>query len=422
MLETFRNAWRIEDIRKKIIFTLLMLLVYRLGSFVPIPFVDVAVIKSTVEKGGEGLLGFFNIISGGALENFTIFAMSITPYINATIIMQLLTVAIPKLEQLSKEGEEGRKKITQYSRYATIILAFLQAIGITYGLANQALMYKNVFVYLFVALTLTAGTAFLMWLGEQITENGIGNGISLMIFVNIVSRAPSEIFRLVVASIQGAINWLYLPFITVFMVLLIAGVIFIDMGQRRVPVQYSKRVVGRKMYGGQSTHIPMKVNSSGVLPVIFAVSILSVPQTIAQFTSTDSGFYKWVDKWMSYTSWPYAVIYALLIIFFTFFYNQITFNPIEISNNLRQYGGFVQGIRPGKPTADYLARISTRLTLVGSLFLAVVAIIPIALGAITGIRLAFSGTSVLIMVGVALETSKQLEAQMLMRHYKGFLK
>ncbi|HOB20471.1 MAG TPA: preprotein translocase subunit SecY [Candidatus Atribacteria bacterium] len=422
MLETFRNAWRIEDIRKKIIYTLIMLLVYRLGSFVPIPFVDVNVIQEIVKKGGEGLLGFFNTLSGGALENFTIFAMSITPYINATIIMQLLTVAIPRLEQLAKEGEEGRKKIAQYSRYATIILAFLQAFGITYGLAHQALVYKNIFVYLFVALTLTAGTAFLMWLGEQITEKGIGNGISLMIFVNIVSRAPGQIFRLVVASVQGAINWLYLPFITVFMVLLIAGVIFIDMGQRRVPVQYSKRVVGRKMYGGQSTHIPMKVNSSGVLPVIFAVSILSVPQTIAQFTSTDSGFYKWVDKWMSYTSWPYAVVYALLIIFFTFFYTQITFNPIEISNNLRQYGGFVQGIRPGKPTADYLARISTRLTLVGSLFLAVVAIIPIAVAAVTKINMAFGGTSILIMVGVALETSKQLESQMLMRHYKGFLK
>jgi preprotein translocase subunit SecY len=281
MLETFRNAWKIEDLRKKILFTLLMLAIYRLGVFVPIPFVDTGYLNSIIEQGAEqgaGLLSLFNIISGGAFGNFTIFAMGITPYINASIIMQLLTVAIPKLEQLAKEGEEGSKKIAQYTRYVTVGLAFLQSFGITYGLASGALKYKNIGVYLLVSLTLTAGTAFLMWLGEQITERGIGNGISMIIFISIISRGPSSIEYLFQAAKSGMIQWYYIPVIAAFMVLLVAGVIYVDRGQRRIPVQYSKRVVGRKMYGGQSTHIPMKVNSSGVLPVIFAVSFLAVPQ------------------------------------------------------------------------------------------------------------------------------------------------
>ena len=384
--------------------------------------VDSSFIKDIIDQGG--LLGFFNIISGGAFGNFTIFAMSITPYINASIIMQLLTVAIPKLERLAKEGEEGRKKIAQYTRYFTVVLAFVQAFGITYGLARGAgaLLKNNIWTYLVVSLTLTAGTAFLMWLGEQITERGIGNGISLIIFTSIISRAPVAVVNLFTLIRAGQMSLLLLPVLAVFMIALIAGVIFIDLGQRRIPVQYSKRVVGRKMYGGQSTHIPMKVNSSGVLPVIFAVSILAVPQTIAQFMTPGSGFVAWVDKWFSQDSGLYAAIYALLIIFFTYFYTQITFNPVEISNNLKQYGGFVQGIRPGRPTAEYLMRISNRLTLVGALFLALVAIIPIAVTAITKVPMSFGGTAVLIVVGVALETSKQLESQMLMRHYKGFLK
>jgi preprotein translocase subunit SecY len=423
MFETFRNAWRIEDLRKKINFTLIMLLIYRIGTFIPVPGVDSSFIKAIIDQGG--LLGFFNIMSGGAFGNFTIFAMSITPYINASIIMQLLTVAIPKLERLAKEGEEGRKKIAQYTRYFTVILAFVQAFGITYGLARSAgaLLQNNLWTYFVVSLTLTAGTAFLMWLGEQITEKGIGNGISLIIFTSIVSRTPLAVVQLFTLAFRAkTISPLYLPLIAIFMVALIAGVIFIDLGQRRIPVQYSKRVVGRKMYGGQSTHIPMKVNSSGVLPVIFAVSILAVPQTIAQFTSPTGGFAQWVEKWFSQSSGLYATLYALMIVFFTYFYTQITFNPHEIANNLKQYGGFVQGIRPGKPTADYLQRISNRLTLVGALFLAVVAILPIVLTAITKVPMSFGGTAVLIVVGVALETSKQLEAQMLMRHYKGFLK
>lgn len=420
MLDTLRNAWRIEDLRKKIIYTLMMLLVYRVGSFIPVPGVDSSYIKDLV--GNNNLLGLLDIISGGAFGNYTIFAMGITPYINASIIMQLLTVAIPKLEQLSKEGEEGRKKIAQYSRYLTVVLAFIQSIGITYGLASNALKDKSFIGYFVVALTLTAGTAFLMWLGEQITDKGIGNGISLIIFVSIVSRIPIAIASLWnMAFTAQTIGIWALPLIVIFILALITGVVFVDLGQRRIPVQYAKRVVGRKVYGGQSTHIPMKVNSSGVLPIIFAVSILSLPQTIGMFFP-ESGFYDFIQKYFSQRSAAYAIIYALLIVFFTFFYTQISFNPVEIANNLKQYGGFVQGIRPGKPTADYLLRISNRITLVGSLFLAVVAIIPIIIASITGIPMYLQGTSILILVSVALETSRQLEAQMLMRHYKGFLK
>jgi len=420
MWDTFRNAWRIEDLRKKIVFTLVMLLVYRIGSFIPVPFVDSSYLKNLV--GSDNLLGLLDIISGGAFGNYTIFAMGITPYINASIIMQLLTVAIPRLEELSKEGEEGRNKINQYTRYLAIVLGFVQSAGITYGLAREALTNQSVWAFFVIALTLTAGTAFLMWLGEQITEYGIGNGISMIIFASIVSRIPIAVVSLWnMAFVAEAISPWSLPLILIFVLALITGVVFIDMGERRIPVQYAKRVVGRKMYGGQSTHIPMKVNSSGVLPIIFAVSILSLPQTIG-FFFPESGFYRFIETYFNQQSAAYAIVYALLIVFFTYFYTQISFNPVEVANNLRQYGGFVQGIRPGKPTADYLIRISNRITLVGSLFLAAVAIIPIIVARLTGIPMYLQGTSILILVSVSLETSRQLEAQMLMRHYKGFLK
>lgn len=422
IIDTLRSAWRIDDIRKKIKFTLLMLFIYRIGTFVPVPGIDSSFMKELVGGGGGGLLGFFDIITGGAFANFTIFAMGITPHINASIIMQLLTVAIPRLEELAKEGEEGRKKIAQYTRYFTIILAFVQAFGITYGLAQGAIKKPGFISYFVVALTLTAGTAFLMWLGEQITDKGIGNGISLIIFTSIVSRLPVSLVStyqmIFVAQTQSVWS---IPIMAIFAILLIAGVIFIDVGERRIPVQYSKRVVGRKVYGGQSTHIPMKVNSSGVLPIIFAVSILAFPQTIAQFMP-NSGFANWMEKYFSQGSALYAVIYGLLIMFFTFFYTQISFNPVEVANNLKQYGGFVMGIRPGRPTADFLARISNRLTFVGSLFLTVVAILPIVTSAILKIPMYFGGTAILIIVGVAMETSKELESHMLMRHYKGFLR
>lgn len=420
MLDTLKNAWRIEDLRKKIIYTLVMLLIYRIGSFIPVPGVDSSFIKQMV--GEDNLLGLLDVITGGAFGNYTIFAMGITPYINASIIMQLLTVAIPRLEELSKEGEEGRKKIAQYTRYLTIVLAFIQSFGITYGLVRNALTDRSFMGYFVVILTLTSGTAFLMWLGEQITEKGIGNGISLIIFTGIVSRIPLAVVSLwnMAFAAQMIPIWA-LPLILIFILALITGVVFIDLGERRIPVQYAKRVVGRRVYGGQSTHIPMKINASGVLPIIFAVSILSLPQTIGMFFP-DSGFYRFVETYFSQRSVAYAIVYALLIIFFTFFYTQISFNPIEIANNLRQYGGFVQGIRPGRPTAEYLMRISNRITLVGSLFLAAIAIIPIAVAGITKIPMYLQGTSILILVSVSLETAKQLEAQMIMRHYKGFLK
>jgi len=420
MFETLKNAWKIEDLRKKMIFTLVMLLIYRVGSFIPVPGIDSGYIQDLITQTG-GLLGLLDIISGGAFGNFTIFAMGITPYINASIIMNLLTVAIPKLEQLAKEGEEGRKKIAEYTRYFSVILSFVTAIGMTYGLARGALKENNILSYFIVALTLTAGTAFLMWLGEQITDRGVGNGISLIIFTSIVSRLPVAVVSLFRTIFEArTLSFWALPAAIVVVVALITGVVFIDLGQRRIPVQYAKRVVGRKMYGGQSTHIPMKVNSSGVMPIIFAMSILALPQTIAQFFPA-SGFAYFMNRYFSGSSPLYAIVYGLLILFFTYFYTMISFNPNEIANNLKQYGGFVQGIRPGKPTADYLARISNRITLVGALFLTVVAILPIFLTAVTNLPVFFGGTSVLIMVSVALETSKQLEAQMIMRHYKGFL-
>ncbi|HHU64099.1 MAG TPA: preprotein translocase subunit SecY [Clostridiales bacterium] len=418
MFSTLINAWKIADLRKKILYTVMMLVVFRVGSFIPVPGIDVSYIQQMVEEGG--LLAFFDIISGGAFGNFTIFAMSITPHINASIIMNLLTVAIPRLEQLAKEGEEGRKKIAQYTRYFTVILAFVQALGITYGLRG-AVIDKSFFSYFVIALTLAAGTAFLMWLGEQVTEKGIGNGISLLIFAGIVARGPVAVLSLYERVRVGAMSAWNVPLIIVIMIAAIAFVVYVDRGQRRIPVQYAKRVVGRKMYGGQSTHIPLKVNQSGVLPIIFAVSILAFPQTISQFFP-ESSFTIWFMRYFGSDKPLYGVLYAILIIFFTYFYTQISFNPVDISNNMKQYGGFIPGIRPGKPTADYLMRISNRLTLAGALFLAAIAVLPILATSGMGMQLYFGGTAILITVGVVLETVQQLESHMIMRHYKGFLK
>lgn len=419
MLSTVKNALKIPDLKKKIIFTLMMLLIFRIGSYIPVPGIDANFIRNIIEQGG-GILGFFDIVSGGAFSNFTIFAMSITPYINASIIMQLLTVAIPKLEQLAKEGEEGRKKLAKYTRYLTVVLAFVQSIGITYSLRG-GMLEKSVLNYLLVALTLTAGTAFLMWLGEQINDKGIGNGISILIFTGIVARIPVSTLRLVEYIRIGTLNLWQIALFIVGAVVIIALVIYISEGQRRIPVQYAKRVVGRKMYGGQSTHIPLKVNQSGVLPIIFAMSIMALPQTIANFWR-ETAFSEWFNKYLGYQSPWYAVIYALLIIFFTYFYTQIQFNPIEIAKNMKQYGGFIPGIRPGKPTSQYLFRISNRITLAGAIFLALIAILPIFVSNVLKLPLHFGGTALLILVGVALDTMKQIESQMIMRHYKGFLK
>ncbi|MGI6706121.1 MAG: preprotein translocase subunit SecY [Clostridia bacterium] len=419
MFETLRNAWKIDDLRKKIIYTLLLLLVYRIGTFVPVPGVDRAFIAEMVSR--FGILGLLDIINGSSLSNFTIFAMGITPYINASIIMQLLTVAIPKLEALAKEGEEGRKKIAQYTRYFAVVLAFIQSIGIILGLGRGAVIEASFWNYLTIGLTLTAGTAFIIWLGERITENGIGNGMSLIIFVGIIARLPVLVVQTVQGLIAQTIQFWMILLIILGTLIMVAGVVFVDLGQRRIPIQYAKRMVGRKMYGGQSTHIPMKVNSSGVLPLIFAISFVSFPGMITQFWP-NSAFSLWYNKYLGTGTVAYGIIYALLIIGFTFFYTTITFNPVEIANNLKQYGGFIPGIRPGKPTSDYLSRISNRITFFGAIFLALVAVLPMIFTNITGMQSPFGATGILIVVSVALETTKQIEAQMLMRHYRGFLK
>ena len=422
MLETFRNAWKVEDLRKKIIYTLIMLLIYRVGSIIPIPGVNVEYISQQVNN--ISLLGMLDFINGQNFSNFTIFAMGISPYITSSIIMQLLCVAIPALERLQKEGEEGRKKIAQITRVVTIALGCIMAIGIIVGLGSGA-MYRgaeaNFLDYLLVFLSLAAGTALTMWIGEHITENGVGNGISLLIFVGIIASFPGEVYTGIQSVIAKPVTAWFIPLVVVGILVLVVGIVFVDGGQRRIPVQYAKRMVGRKMYGGQSTYIPLKVNSSGVMPLIFAISIIQFPGLIAQFWPT-SAFALWYGKWFSTSSWLYMLVYALLILGFTYFYTMISFNPVEMSKNLQQNGGFVPGIRPGKPTADYLTRISNRITLFGAIVLAVIAVIPSAILAIAGVRAPFTASGILIVVSVALETTQQLEAQMMMRHYKGFMK
>jgi preprotein translocase subunit SecY len=429
MLDILRNAWKIPDLRKKILFTVLMLLVFRIGSVIPVPGLDPVQLKAMADRGGN-LLGFLDIVSGGAFQNATIFAMSITPYINSSIIMQLLTVAIPKLEQLQKEGEEGRKIIGQYIRYGTVVLGFLQAIGFYYLLGTAVIGDRGFFTASFwtITITFTAGTAFLMWLGEQITEFGIGNGISLLIFAGILSRGPAGVTALMNYYNSGVglfankfLGAFVLIGIVVVFIFVIAAVIWVQQAERRIPVQYAKRVVGRKMYGGQSTHIPIKVNLAGVIPIIFAMSIMAFPGTIIQlfFPNSSSGIVNWIIN--SQGSFGYATVNAILVMFFTFFYTIIVFNPIELANNMKKNGGFIPGIRPGKPTSDYIAKVLNRITWFGGLFLAVITIFPSLLN-FTGVKnVWFGGTAVLILVGVALDTVKQMESQMLMRHYKGFL-
>ncbi len=373
MLRTVAKAWNIPDIRKKIIFTLLMLLIFRIGSQIPVPGIDREVLSQTFNS-ETGLFALFNLFSGGAFSNFTIFALSITPYITASIILQLLTIAVPSLERLAREGTEGRKKIAQYTRYLTVLLAVVQAIGVSIGLFRQALVSTDVFSVTVIVLVLTAGTAFLMWLGEQINEHGIGNGISLIIFAGIIARLPSAIQEIWVKLQEGSMSVVTLIVFVVFCVVVIVGIIEVQQGQRRIPVQYAKRVVGRKMYGGQATHIPLKVNQAGVIPVIFAMSFLQFPLTITYFMNSDSGAVAWIEKWLSPTGtpgvWVYAAFNVVLIIFFTYFYTSVTFNPVEVAQNMKANGGFIPGIRPGKATVEYLNRVMTRITFVGAVFLA----------------------------------------------------
>ena len=419
MFRTLGNAWKVADIRKKILYTLLMLLIYRVGIVIPAPGVNVAYIAEQVNN--FTALGFLNMLSGGGLESMSIFALGISPYLNASIIMNLLTVAIPALERMAKEEENGRKKISAITRFVSIGLAIIQAVGILLGMGANAVQSTDAFNYITIVLCLTAGTAFIMWLGECINKNGIGNGISLIIFVGIVADLPSQVIGLFSNVFSGATSvWVLVGYV-LFAAITITAITFVDMGERRISVQYAKRVVGRKMYGGQSTFIPMKVNQSGVMPLIFAMTFVQFPGMIAQFWP-NSGFYQWYTEFLGTGSWLYAIIYALLIMFFTYFYSQIAFNPVDVSKNMQQYGGFIPGIRPGKPTSDYLASILSRLTLFGAVFLALVAAVPRLISTMLGSTSVFGATSLLIMVSVALETAKTLEAQMMMRHYKGFLK
>lgn len=421
MLSTLRSVWKIPDLRKKIIFTLMMFMVFRLGAHLPVPGINIEAIKELLSTGT--LFGFFDVISGGAFKNFTVFAMGIMPYINASIIMQLLTIVIPHLERLSKEGDEGRKKITQYTRYATVVLALVQATGMSFYLTTQggALLYPNWAGLAVIVISLTAGTTFLMWLGELITEHGIGNGISLIIFAGIVSRLPVGLYTIGSYLRAGTTNIASVALFAVIAVAVILGIVAIHEGQRRIPVQYAKRVVGRRMYGGQTTHIPLKVNQAGVIPVIFAMSILMFPTTLSAWFPHNA-VANWVNVWFNPSSWVYMILYALLIIFFTYFYTAVTFNPQDVAENMKKYGGFIPGLRPGRPTAEYIDKILTRITLAGALFLAIIALMPNFVMAITKMDLYFGGTGLLIVVGVALETMKQLESHLLMRNYQGFMK
>ncbi|MDO4481971.1 MAG: preprotein translocase subunit SecY [Bacillota bacterium] len=425
MLTTLANAWKVPDIRKKIIFTLLMMVVYRLGCAIPIPGINRTVLTSLFEGNEGGLFSMFDLFSGGAFHNFTIFALSITPYITASIILQLLTIAIPALEALAREGVEGRKKIVRYTRYLTVVLALIQAIGLTVGLFNSAVVDKSAFSIIVIILTLTAGTAFLMWLGEQINEYGIGNGISMVIFAGIIARVPSALQEMFIAMKEGTMSVLTFALFVVFAFVVILGVIMVQQGARKIPVQYAKRVVGRKMYGGQSTHIPIKVNQAGVIPVIFSMALLAFPLTVTYFVP-NTGFSDFVTKWLSPAGnpgiWVYAILNFALIIFFTYFYTAITFNPAEVAYNMKANGGFIPGIRPGAPTIEYLTKVMTRITFVGAIFLALVSTMPTVLSYFMNLNVGFGGTSLLIAVGVGLDLMKQIENQLVMRNYSGFLK
>ncbi len=424
MFGTLAHAWKVAEVRGKIIFTLLMLAVFRIGSNIPVPCINREILKERFQ-GDTGLFDLFDLFSGGSFSNFTIFALSITPYITASIILQLLTIAIPSLERLAKEGMEGRKKIAQYTRYLTVVLAFVQAIGLSVGLFRKAIVSTDVFSISVIVLSLSAGTAFLMWLGEQINENGIGNGISLLIFAGIVARVPSAIRTNWIKLADNELSFVTVILFVLFAIVVIIGIIEIQQGQRRIPVQYAKRVVGRKMYGGQTSHIPLKVNQAGVIPVIFSLSLLQFPLTITYFFPNAAAAAS-ITKWLSPHGNPgvyfYSVLNILLIIFFTYFYTAVTFNPVEVADNMKAQGGFIPGIRPGKPTVEYLNRVMTRIVFVGALFLAAIATLPTVLSAVSNIDTRFGGTSLLIAVGVALDTMKQLENQMVMRNYQGFLK
>ena len=417
MLSWLANAWRVPELRRRVLFTGMILALYRLGSWIPAPGVNSDQIKGYFNSQGGTILGLLNVFSGGALSQFSLFALGIMPYVTASIILQLLTVVVPKLEQLQKEGEAGMAKINQYTRYLTVALAAAQSAGYSYLFQKQGALTNNSGRLVLIIITLTAGTALLMWMGELITKRGIGNGISLLIFASILSTAPSG----VAAWYNGGpLEKLFFPLIALG---IIVAVVFIQEGQRRIPIQYAKRMVGRRQLGGGSTYMPLRVNMAGVIPIIFAAAILAFPPTVATYFPGTSGF---INKHFAYSSLTYLFVEASLIIIFTYFYTAVQFNPVDQADNLRKYGGYVPGIRPGPPTAQYLDRVLTRLTLPGSIYLAAVAVLPSLFIRYGGFQQATSralgGTSVLIVVGVALDTMRQMESQMMMRSYEGFLK
>ena len=423
----FGNIFKIPELRRRLLFTAALLIVYRIGVHVPTPGIDGHALKQYFDSMQDTIFGIVNMFSGGALENFSVFALGIMPYISASIILQLLTVAIPHLEQLSKEGEQGRKKITQYTRYGTVVLSIIQGTFIAIGLESMSSPTGLPVVLdggwdfrLMTVITLTAGTAFIMWLGEQITERGIGNGISLIIFAGIVARLPSAIANSIRLLQQDELNVFAFLLIVVVMIIVIGFIIFVEQGQRRIPVQYAKRVVGRRMYGGQSTHLPLKINSSGVIPPIFASAILMFPATIAQVV--DVGWLQTVATAMRPGGIYYNIIFVGFIIFFCYFYTAVTFNPVDVADNMKKQGGFIPGIRPGKRTADYIDRVLTRITLGGAIYVSAVCVLPSILIQQFNVPFYFGGTALLIVVGVAIDTIAQMESHMLTRHYEGFLK
>jgi preprotein translocase subunit SecY len=422
VLGSLGNIARIPELKRRVIFTLLMLLVYRIGVHVPTPGINTAVLKDFFERTQQTLFGVIDMFTGGAMENFSVFSLGIMPYISASIILQLLTVVIPHLERLSKEGEAGRKKITQYTRYGTVGLSLIQGMGISIGLAqteNMVYIAKPAFVILSM-ITLTAGTAFIMWLGEQITERGIGNGISLIIFAGIVARMPAGLGNTVQLVKTGDMGFLILLLLIAIMVVVVATIVFVERGQRRIPVQYAKRVVGRRIYGGQSTHLPLKVNTAGVIPPIFASSLMIFPATIAQFLNVP--VLTAITGWLRPATGVYEILYVGLIIFFCYFYTAVTFNPVDVAENMKKYGGYIPGIRPGKKTSQYIDRVLTRITFGGAIYVSVICVLPSILIHRFNAPFYFGGTSLLIVVGVALDTLSQIETHMIQRHYEGFIR
>ena len=435
MLEILRNAFKIKDLRKKIFYTLFIILIFRLGSRIPVPFLDPAALAQGLSMDAENTVFFLlNTFSGGAFQYGAIFAMSVTPYINSSIIMQLLTVAIPALEKLQKEGEEGRKKIAQITRYVTVVLGLLQGLAFYFYLKSAGIVYSYtgfwaVFAAVVIVFAFTAGTALMMWLGEQINDKGIGNGISILLFAGILSRGPQGFLMLYYQFMNGVNNSDFTQVITpigviILFLIVTAFIVFMTDAERRIRIQYAKKVVGRKMYGGQTTHMPIKVNIGGVIPIIFASTVLALPSTIISFAGLTEGFWFNILNFFAINSVPYIILYMLFIFGFSYFYVTIQYNPLEMSNNLRRNNGAIPGIRPGKPTADYIKKILSRITFIGAIFLTVIALLPIIAGLVSGdsgTGITIGGTSMLIMVGVALETVKAIESQMMMRHYKGFL-